>query len=57
MMATTPISMTEQGRSVRKGACITDDASTLLEIDAVNAAECESRMIRQRESTCMDARY
>ena len=57
MMATTPISMTEQGRSVRKGTCVTDDAYTLLEIYAAYAASYESRMALLRESTSTEARY
>ncbi len=53
----TRISLTEHGRSVRKGACVTDDASTLLEIHAANVANDEPWMAHQRESTSTDARY
>jgi hypothetical protein len=53
----TKISTAEQGRSVFKGACVTDDASTLIEIYAAFAAKYEPRMALQRESTSTDARY
>jgi hypothetical protein len=51
------ISFAEQGRSVFKCACVKDDAFTLIEIYAANAAKCEPRMALQRESTSTDARY
>ncbi len=57
VIATQQISLAEQGCSVRKGGCVTDDASALHEIDAVQTAGRESRTIRHRESTSTDARY
>ena len=51
------ISSAEQGRLAFKGACVTDDASTLIEIFAAHAAKYELRMALQRESTRTDARY
>ncbi len=51
------ISFIEQRRSVFKGGRVTDDASTLIEIYAANAAKVEPRMALQRESTSTDARY
>jgi hypothetical protein len=57
MISNTQISLTEQGRSVRKGTCVTDDAYTLLEIYAAYAASYESRMALLRESTSTEARY
>jgi hypothetical protein len=57
MMPSKQISLTEQGRSVRKGACVTDDASTLHEIYAASAASFEPRTALPRESTSKDARY
>jgi hypothetical protein len=51
------ISSAEQGRLAFKGACVTDDASTLIEIFAAHAAKYEPRMALQRESTRTDARY
>jgi len=51
------ISIPEQGRSGRKGACVRDDASTLHEIYAARAARYEPRMACLRESTSTDARY
>ncbi len=51
------ISLTEQGRSVRKVACVTDDVFTLHEIYAVHAASYEPWTALMRESTSTDARY
>ena len=53
----TQISIPEQGRSGRKGACVRDDACTLLEIYAARAARYEPRMACLRESASTDARY
>jgi hypothetical protein len=51
------ISNSEQGRSVREGCSVTDDARTLFELHAAVAAHQESRMTLSRESICTDARY
>ncbi|MBL6997378.1 MAG: hypothetical protein ISR75_02935 [Phycisphaerales bacterium] len=51
------ISTAEQGRSVREGCSVTDDARTLFELHAASAAHQESRMALSRESICTDARY
>jgi NAD-dependent SIR2 family protein deacetylase len=54
----TQISKAEQGRSVYRKDCVTDDPSTCWEIYAArHAAFNEPRRAHQRESTSTDARY
>ena len=53
----TLITNSEQGRSVREGSSVTDDATTFFELIATTVALQESRMTLSRESICTDARY